>query len=305
MEINENPSMTWKAGVNKLTDRIPSEIQAIKGYNRDLGFFTRKLSASKPSTDFLFNLPLNVDWREKNVVTNVKDQGSCGSCWAFSTTAVLESHIAIQTGKLLSFSEQQLVDCVQNPHKCGGTGGCNGATQELGFDYVKNTGIVLEKDYSYFSRNMQCKADQKKKVAKIEDYVVLPVNDYNALMNAIATVGPIAVSVAADGWEFYSEGVFNGNCGVTIDHAVTAVGYGTDAKGNDYWLVRNSWSRNWGENGYIRIAREKSAKEVKCGVDRNPDSGSGCEGGPKEIQVCGKCGILSDSSYPRGGKLLD
>ena len=118
------------------------------------------------------------------------------------------------------------------------------------------------------------------------------------LVTALMLLSSTAISVAADEWEFYSSGVFNGDCGATINHAVTLEGYGTDEEGNDYWLVRNSWAEQWGENGYIRIAREKSAKEVICEVDKNPSSGSGCEGGPSEITVCGKCGILSDSSYP-------
>ena len=304
-EINSNPKMTWKAGVNHLTDRTPIEIEKITGYNRDLSFHLHKFSTFKPASDFLQNLPEKVDWREKGVVTPVKDQGGCGSCWAFSTSAALESHIAIQTGQLFSFSEQQLVDCAPNPHKCGGAGGCSGATQELGFDYVaKSGGIALEEAYPYHASQSKCQDQSTQKVAAIEDFVKLPENDYNSLMTAIATVGPVAISVAADDWVFYESGVFNGECGATINHAVTAVGYGTDEDGNDYWLVRNSWSTNWGEDGYIRVAREKTSKDVKCEVDRDPASGSGCEGGPKEVTVCGKCGILSDSSYPRGGKLI-
>ena len=116
----------------------------------------------------------------------------------------------------------------------------------------------------------------------------------------------MAVSVAADQWSFYESGIFDGDgdCGYVINHAVTAVGYGTDKNGNNYWIVRNSWGESWGENGYIRVAREKSAAEVKCGIDKDPSSGSGCEGGPSEIKVCGVCGILSDSSYPVGANIV-
>ena len=307
MEINQNSKMTWKAGVNHLTDRIPSEIDAITGLNRDMSFHTRKFSSFKATTskDFLQNLPKNVDWREKGVVTPIKNQGRCGSCWAFSSTAVLESHIAIQTGKLLTLSEQQLVDCTPNPRKCGGTGGCSGATQELAFDYVQRNGISEETEYAYNAKENKCEADNKKKVATIEDFVKLPENDYNALMTALATVGPVAVSVAAEEWSFYESGIFNGDCGATINHAVTAVGYGTDEEGNDYWLVRNSWGETWGEKGYIKVPREKTAKDVVCAMDTNTAAGTVCEGGPTEVKVCGKCGILSDSSYPRGGKLLN
>lgn len=304
-EINSNPKYTWKAGVNHLTDRIPSEIDALKGLNRDLSFHTHKFSSYKPSKDFLYNLPKEVDWRKEGVTTPVKNQGSCGSCWAFSVAAVLESHIAIQNNKTqLIVSEQELVDCVVNEHKCGGSGGCNGATQELGFDYIQKNGVTLLEDYPYTARNGKCQAAQKHKVAQISSFVKLPENDYNALMTAVATHGPVAISVAADEWSFYDSGVYNGDCGVVIDHAVTLEGYGTDEEGNDFWLVRNSWGSGWGEEGYIRISREKSAQDVKCGIDKNPASGSGCEGGPSEITVCGQCGILSDSSFPVEARLL-
>ena len=303
---NSNPHRKWKAGVNHLTDRIPSELDSLKGYNRDIAFYTHKFSTFKPSKDFLQNLPSEVDWRKEGKVTPVKNQGSCGSCWTFSVTAALESHVAIQKNKSVILSEQQLVDCVQNPHKCGGTGGCSGATQELGFEYVTKNGLALESDYKYFAKQSTCKESKVKPAVKFDSFVKLPENDYNSLLQTLATVGPVAVSVAADQWSFYESGIFDGDgdCGYVINHAVTAVGYGTDKNGNNYWIVRNSWGESWGENGYIRVAREKSAAEVKCGIDKDPSSGSGCEGGPSEIKVCGVCGILSDSSYPVGANIV-
>jgi len=251
-EINSNPKYTWKAAVNQFTDRIPSEMKAIRGYNRDLAFFTHQFTKYSLSKFFLQNLPQSVDWRSQGYTTPVKNQGGCGACWAFSVAAVLESHINIQSknkqNKII-VSPQELVDCAPNPHKCGGTGGCEGSTQELGFDYIQNNGISLNSDYPYLSRDGKCKANYFKKVVKIASYVKLPKNDYNSLMSAVATVGPVSISVDAEEWEFYSEGVFNGECGSTINHAVTLEGYGTDENGNDYWLVRNSWGINWGENG--------------------------------------------------------
>jgi cathepsin L len=295
--------MTWKAGVNHLTDRLPSEIESLKGLNKDLFLFRSNRSSKKISKEFLKELPPSIDWRDQNVLTPIKDQDTCGSCWAFSASAVLESHIAIQTGKLLNLSEQQMVDCTPNPHKCGGSGGCNGATQELAFDYVQKNGIALSVAYSYKASQGKCKDSTIKKSATVEGFLKLPENDYDALMNAVATIGPIAISVAADQWAYYRSGVFNGNCGSVIDHAVTLIGYGTDKRYGNYWIVRNSWSTNWGERGHIRIKRENSASEVECETDPDPASGGGCEGGPDEITVCGKCGILSDSSYVTGGKL--
>jgi cathepsin L len=276
------------------------------GINRDISFFNYKKSNFQISQDFLQNLPKNVDWRERGITTPVKDQGSCGSCWAFATSAVLESHISLQNeGKSVIVSPQELVDCVNNDQKCGGTGGCNGATQELGFKYIEQNGISSLSNYPYFAKEGKCNSENVKKSAKIGSFVKLPENDYNALMQSVATIGPIAISVAASEWSFYDSGVFNGFCGTEVNHVVALEGYGTDENGNDYWLVRNSWSENWGENGYIRIYREKSAKDVTCDIDSNPNAGNGCEGGPSEISVCGLCGILSDAAYPVNARLID
>lgn len=251
------------------------------------------------------DLPASVDWRTHNppVVSAVKDQGGCGSCWAFSTAETMESAVAIASGKLMTFSEQQLVDCAPNPQHCGGTGGCSGSVQEVAMNYSKKAGITTEASYPYTAQTGQCQPEKIKSVATIDGYVKLPTNDYDALMNAVATVGPIAISVAASqGWSFYGGGIFNGDCGWIVDHAVQLVGYGSE-NGKGYWIVRNSWGSGWGESGYIRISREADAKSVECGTDDQPESGDGCDGGPSTIQVCGKCAILSDSSYPTGAKL--
>ena len=136
--------------------------------------------------------------------------------------------------------------------------------------------------------------------AHISGYQRLPANDYAALMNAVATVGPVAISVDA-GWMMYEEGVYSSACGSTIDHAVGLVGYGTD-NGEDYWLVRNSWGSGWGEKGYIRIKRFGEGKEP-CKTDKQPGEGTGCKGGPSTMQVCGLCGIMSDSRYVTGASL--
>jgi len=307
-EINSNKSYTWKAAINHLSDRIPSELNALMGRNRDLSFFTSKNTTPNTltnSTPFLKQLPSHVDWREQGVTTPVKNQGSCGSCWAFSVAAVLESHISINNpDKSVIVAPQELVDCVENPHKCGGTGGCNGATQEIGFEYIQNNGISSNSDYPYFAKEGQCNSTKHKRIASIGHFAKLPTNDYNMLLQTVAINGPVAISVAATEWSFYDSGVFNGYCGTTVNHAVTLEGYGTDENGNDYWLVRNSWGESWGEKGYIRVMREKSAQDVVCGIDKNPHDGSACEGGPDEITVCGHCGILSDSSLPIDAKLI-
>lgn len=121
-------------------------------------------------------------------------------------------------------------------------------------------------------------------------------------MNAVVSVGPIAVSGAAEPWQSYESGVFKSSCGSDVDHAIVLVGYGTDPTDGDYWLIRNSWSAGWGEEGYIRIARYGNGKEP-CLKDNTPGDGDGCKGGPSSIEVCGLCGILSDSSYPTGASI--
>lgn len=213
-------------------------------------------------------LPPSIDWRTKSVVSPVKDQGACGSCWAFAATAVIESHVALNSGLLFDLSPQQITSCTPNPNKCGGNGGCAGATCELAFDYVAGTttGILQEFQYSYssyYGNTGVCQVPSGG-VATVGGYVKLPENNYTALMNAIATVGPIAISVEAQ-WGGYEEGVFNGctDANTDINHAVVLVGYG-EQDGQKYWLVRNSWSPSWGEAGYIKLLRSDSDDEVKA-----------------------------------------
>jgi len=140
-------------------------------------------------------------------------------------------------------------------------------------------------------------------VASITDFEKLPVNDYLSLLNAVAKVGPVAISVDA-AWSDYESGVFKtDNYNATIDHAVVLVGYGVDAD-TPYWLVRNSWSPKWGEGGYIRLFRHTDADKTPCGIDSNPLDGTGCKGGPATLPTCGTSGMLSDSSFPKGGHLI-
>jgi len=301
---HNSAASSFKKGVSEHTDKYPSEWHRItKGLAAERG--TERLAAAP--WFYPRDLPKSVDWRTKGAVSPVKNQGGCGSCWAFSATETIESNVAIATGTLPILSPQELVDCVQNPKHCGGTGGCEGATQPLGFEYVEGNGMASSKAYPYTGADGKCSMTASEEVAGIKDYVRLPTNNYTALMHAVNVIGPIAISVDASKWSFYSSGVYDGGmfkkCGTTIDHAVQLVGYGTDDQsGQDYWLVRNSWGESWGEKGYIRIKRFGEGSEP-CGEDKRPADGTGCAGGPKEIQVCGLCGILSDSSYPTGGFL--
>jgi cathepsin L len=308
------PAPSWFMGVNDYADMTAAEFKSQKmGRSKSIAFQHNDLTTEEKAAfetahahDVpVADLPDSIDWRTKGVVTPVKNQGGCGSCWAFSTAETIESHLAVQTGKLLELSEQEFVDCVPNPNKCGGTGGCDGATQWLGFLYASQNGVTTESDYAYTAQTGKCDHNKLKPVANITSYVRLPQNNYSALMNAV-TKQPIAISAAAEPWQLYEHGVFDKNCGTDVDHAIQLVGYGTNDgvfKKEDYWLVRNSWGGSWGEKGYIRIKRDGATGKVPCAPDTKPDDGTACAGGPSSISVCGVCGILSDSSYPTGGSI--
>ena len=298
----------------------------------------------------LKDLPESVDWRTHYppVVTPIKDQGHCGSCWAFAATAVLESHAALSSnhGELVSLSPQELVSCAPNPNHCGGDGGCSGSTGELAYDYVSKHGMVSEWEYGYTSyhgitgtcglQEIQQQQQQRGMLVGarvgLVGYSSLPTNSYEALIHAVATMGPVVVSVAASGWGLYKGGVFDDFDSVEnydINHAVVLEGYGTDAETNqDYWLVRNSWGVKWGESGYIRLKRRsKQAHEennnnnnnnkngedgvrVRCKKDITPSHGVACEGPHKNATipdqlVCGTSGILYANVVPVGAYLIE
>jgi len=279
---------TWWAAVNEYSDWTELEFKKIKSGKAPHNIHDHpKIQLSKIESN-----PTSIDWREKNVVTPVKNQGGCGSCWAFSATEVVESHYAIATGELLELAPQAFVNCVQNPHSCGGTGGCEGATMELAFNLTRDMGMPLEADLPYRGRDQTCKP--YKAAAKGTGYVKLPENDPDALETAIASKGPISVTVAAN-WGRYGGGVFDGGCRGTsceLDHGVVAVGYS-----QDYWLVRNSWGAGWGEGGYIRLTRKHDHDVF---TDTNPASGVACKPYPRIQKPAGESGVLFDTSYPTG-----
>jgi len=208
-------------------------------------------------------LPEEVDWRSHGAVTDVKDQGQCGSCWAFSSTGALEGQHFRKTGKLVSLSEQNLVDCSTN----FGNNGCNGGLMDNAFRYIKaNGGIDTETSYPYDGEDEQCHFSRGSIGATDKGFVDVKQGDEDALKAAIATVGPVAVAIDASHptFQFYNHGVYDEkDCSPTnLDHGVLAVGYGTEG-GDDYWLVKNSWSTKWGLDGYIKMSRNKNNQ---CGI---------------------------------------
>jgi len=302
IKIHNSRDASWKEGVNHMTDRTPEEFKRLLGYKKGAASHLKKRVVPIQEIYDSASLPAEVDWRTKDVVTAVKDQGDCGSCWTFGTAETIESHWALATGHLEALSEQQILDCTPNPKQCGGTGGCGGGTAELAMArIIEMGGISSEWTYpyrSYFGNAFDCQFNKSNTVpmAILKDYKVLPSNHQPALMDAIANIGPMAISVDASSWQNYESGVYNG-CNQThpdIDHSVQLVGYGS-SQGLDYWLVRNSWNPTWGEQGYIKIHRPANPT---CGWDLTPRDGDECRNGPKEQLVCGTCGILFDTAYP-------
>lgn len=215
-------------------------------------------------------LPGAIDWVAKGAVTPVKDQGSCGSCWTFGTTGTLEGAWFLKTGKLVSLSEQQIVDCAWGYEWSGPSGnlGCDGGYASGAIQWViDNGGIALEESYPYLMQDAWCLKTDRSSGVKVQAYVNVSASEA-ALQMAVATAGPVAVAIDASHPEFlfYSSGVFYlaecKNDANDLDHEVLAVGYGTE-NGQDYWLVKNSWSTHWGENGYVKMARNRGNN---CGI---------------------------------------
>ncbi|XP_008329715.1 cathepsin S-like [Cynoglossus semilaevis] len=208
------------------------------------------------------SLPSTMDWRKKGLVTEVKMQGSCGSCWAFSAVGALEGQLKKSTGVLMSLSPQNLVDC----SKRFGNQGCNGGFMTNAFLYViKNPGIDSEAAYPYTGKPGKCMYDPQHRAANCSSYVLLPEGDEDALKDALVKIGPISVAIDASRskFAFYRHGVYTDRkCSDNVNHGVLAVGYGNE-RGRDYWLVKNSWGKHYGEDGYIKMARNK---HNQCGI---------------------------------------
>lgn len=208
----------------------------------------------EPSSLNLRGIPSSWDWRTSGVTTPVKDQGSsCGECWSASTTATVETAWAIKTGELLVLSQQQLVDCSRLNN------GCNGGLQSRAYKTLENLQQCLESDYPYVGKDQQCHTCTGA-VPTLKGYKTVKGEDSMIQAVLITSLG-VAIQADQKQFQMYKSGVLDFDCGKDLDHAVTIEGYGTE-DGKDYWLVRNSWGEQYGQDGYVKMARGKNL----CGI---------------------------------------
>ncbi|XP_076307720.1 procathepsin L-like [Tachypleus tridentatus] len=258
---------TYSLKMNKYGDLLHSEfvkiMNGLKRNYRDLQAVLYRNTTTYLSPSNVV-LPKEVDWRKHGYVTPVKDQGQCGSCWSFSATGALEGQHYHKTGQLVSLSEQNLIDCSTKY----GNEGCNGGLMDQAFQYIKdNHGIDTEKSYPYEAEDDRCRFHKKTVGATVTGFVDLPHGDEMKLQEAVATVGPVSVAIDAshESFQFYSSGVYDEpECSSEeLDHGVLVVGYGENEQGLQYWLVKNSWNTTWGDEGYVKMRRNKSNQ---CGI---------------------------------------
>ena len=342
-------------GYSKTMDRLMGKskyaIQLEAGSGNSVMVDGVEVSLDTPVED----LPAAVDWRVATpYVTPIKNQAKCGSCWAYASTAVLEFYVNKAANRTMTLSTEQITSCPVNALQCGGTGGCEGGTPGVAYDYVIESQGVTDADFMPYTggTNITCVGgansgdpsqekftcleaqtgvnpftgvNSTRMYGTITNYTILPTNDYVTMMNAIAKIGPIAISIDAgsasdpnnpnaDTFKTYSGGVYNGcdakyNTNTTdLNHLMVLEGYGHDDElDEDFWLIRNSWRSNWGEGGYMRLKRTPQ-DGTNCDWDPTPEDGFSCmlpDGPPATLKVCGPCGMLSQGVIPLGAKYLN
>lgn len=273
----ENNEFSFEIKMNEFGDIRPEEFHSnLKGFGVPHSGYHKTITSCSSFKSNTTALPDSVDWRDHGVVTPVKNQGQCGSCWSFSATGAMEGAWAIQTGDLISLSEQQLIDCSITY----GDQGCNGGLMDYAFKYAIDHGMCSENEDPYEAASDHCiNCDT---VSTFDNCFDVTSNNQIHLKEAVSR-GPVSVAIEADttSFQFYSSGIITGSaCGNNLDHGVLVVGYGEE-DGVMYWLVKNSWGTSWGDNGYVKIERSES--------DSDP----------------GVCGIAMQPSYPVTQGILD
>lgn len=267
---NSVMSNNYTLAINQFSDLTNDEFITLN--RRGLQYNSLGLYQCQTYSPFTKSLPDAIDWRKKNAVTRVKDQGQCGSCWTFSATGAIEGAWSIATGELMDLSEQELVDCAVGFQY--GSHGCNGGQMDGAFKFVIENGQCSWVDYPYVSGNTKKSGDCMSCTSQVQlsDCYDVEPNNQLALKNAVFEQ-PVSIAIEADTFTFqsYSSGILDSiQCGTNLDHGVLIVGYGND-HGKLYWLVKNSWGESWGEDGYIRIARSESTNDPGiCGIAMQP-----------------------------------
>ena len=256
IETHNQKNESYKLEVNDFTDK------KISSNNH----FIRSENGKYQINDSII-VPMNIDWRKKTAVTHVKNQADCGSCWSFSATGSIEGINAINNGKLLNISEQQLIDCSTDY----GNHGCEGGSMDLAFKYAIQNGICSEEEYPYTAEEGQCQ--DCKNVVNITSFQDITSNNEKALKRVVSQQ-PVSVAIQANtrSFQMYSSGIYSDlSCGNQLDHGVLIVGYGYDLFHDmEYWIVKNSWGTQWGEDGYIRIKRNIQDSSGLCGIAMQP-----------------------------------
>eukprot|EP00079_Xenopus_tropicalis_P009789 XP_002934107.1 PREDICTED: cathepsin S-like [Xenopus tropicalis] len=250
---------TYEVGMNRLGDMTGEEVAAtMTGYTGSDHSLANMSHVPKEILEAL--PPASIDWRTKGCVTPVRKQGDCGSCYAFSTVGAMECQVKKKTGRLVILSPQELVDCSYTE----GNNGCINGNLLSAFRYMEKYGIMEESSYRYTGQEADCRRRVHTGL-KVNAIYNVTDGDENVLKNAVGTVGPVSVAVDArqNGFRTYKSGVyFDPYCTLHVTHAVLVVGYGREY-GNDYWLVKNSWGVDWGDQGYVKMARNRNSH---CGI---------------------------------------